>query len=95
MGPVDFDPSDQGANEISLAMPVKVGELLPDLGRKFFEPADDQGQLTFRRDRIESGLPALPELRQAAFEAGDAGLELATLDHPLGIAVDQTADTAL
>ena len=60
-------------------MPVKVVEPLPDLSRKFFEPADDQGQLTFRRGRIESGLPALPELCQAAFEAGDAGLELATL----------------
>jgi hypothetical protein len=95
MAAVDLDPSDQRADEVSLALPIELVQTLVDLGRELFEPADDQAQLALALGCGRSRLPPLLELRAAGLEASNAGLELAAVDHPLGIAVDQPADAAL
>jgi len=61
------------------------------LGSKILHPADDQGQTAFDLGRLGQRLSLLPDAREPLLQAGDAGPELALLDHPLGVAVDQPA----
>jgi len=63
-----------------------------NLGGKVLHPADHQGEAAFGLGRVDQRLPLLLHAGKPLPQAGNARLELAMVDHPFGIAVDQPAD---
>src|SRR3954454_20899872 len=91
---VDLDPPDRRPDDVPVALPVEIIEAAADLGREVLELADDQGQLPFGLGSLGRRPPSLLEAGGAGLEARDTGLELGTVEHALGVGVDQPADAA-
>jgi hypothetical protein len=62
-----------------------------DLDGEVLHAADHQSQAAFGPGGLEQHLPVRRHAREPLLQAGDAGLERITIDHPFDVAVDQSA----
>jgi len=91
---VNFDPANDGVDDLAHALPVESFEALTDLGGERFQPADDERQLAFGVSNF-SGCPLLfLELRHAQPQPSNARFELSLVDEAASIAVDEAIDPA-
>src|SRR5205085_2897199 len=86
---VDLDPPDQGPDDVPPTVPVEIIEPVADRRREVLALADDQGQLPFGFGSLGRRPPPLLEAGDAGLEARDTRLELGSVEHALGVAVDQ------
>ncbi len=89
---VDLDPLDQRPNDTTLGRPVQLVQPVMKGAREVLQVTDDQPQVTLL-GRLRGEVSGLGiQHRRPLFEPGDAGLKLALLDEPLGVAVDEAPD---
>ena len=91
---IDFDPADQGSDDVAFALPVDAVQPLADPGRELVQPADDHGQFAGGFNRLGGEPLVFLDLAEAAAQPRDAGLELGAIEQPFGVAIDQAADPA-
>jgi hypothetical protein len=87
--PVHLDALDQGTNEVTARVPVRRRQAVAHLRGKLLQPPDHQPQLGVE-GRFVGQLPCLRlQVGEALPQAPDPRLELAFVDEPLGVAIDQ------
>jgi hypothetical protein len=91
---IDFDPANQGVNDLTRAVPVEAVKALIDFSGKVFEPTDHQRQLAFGISGLDGPLLLLLELRHAQLQPCNAGFKLSFVEEAPGVAVDQAIDAA-
>jgi hypothetical protein len=86
---IDFHPLHQGTDQLSSAGPVCFFQPVFHLCGKVLESPDDQVQFCVQGRFICELVGLLFECRDPLSKVGDPGLELALLNEPFGITVDQ------
>ena len=89
---VDLDPTNQAADDLPTALPIQLVKPAMNLGGKILYPANHQGQAAFGLGHFDQRLALFLHAREPLLQARDAGLELVMVDHPFGIAVDESAN---
>jgi hypothetical protein len=89
---IDLDPTDHRSDDLARAVPVQSIQAPVNRVGKVLQAPDDERQVPFDFGIGGQLLPFCLEVRQALPHAADTGLELAALDYPFGIAVDEPSD---
>ena len=86
---IHFHPLHQGADHLASAGPIRFLQTVSHLRSKVFQSADDQLQVCVQGGCIRQLVGLFLQFRDPLSELHDAGLELALLNKPLGITINQ------
>ena len=79
---IDLNPAHEVTDDGARARPVEFGEPAAHLGGQVLHPADHQRPAASGLGRFDERPPSLLRMGEPLPQAGDAGPELAALDHP-------------
>ncbi len=86
---MNFDTLDQGTNDIALGGKIDRAQSVIDSSRKFFEAIDDQKQFELTSLMPPGFFDLMLDLLQPDLNLLDLWIEIAFIDNPFGIAVDE------